>query len=679
MKRSFAIVGLISAQAFLATAGLGQGVPAPYTMRLQTFATGLNRPILARGAGDGSRRLFVVQQGGIIRVFQPGATTSTVFIDLSSKVVAPTTQGDERGLLGMTFHPQFAANGLFYVNYTRIGDGVTIVSEYRTTGGTGGSNTGDITSERILLTVPQPFSNHNGGMIDFGPDGYLYIGMGDGGSQNDPGNRAQNRSLLLGKLLRIDVNIPQGSPVPYLIPPTNPFTGQDTARCDSGSTTAGLTCQEIWTIGLRNPWRWSFDPQTGQMWVGDVGQTAIEEVNVVTSGGGNLGWRVYEGTQCTNLDPGLCTPGSYTMPLFQYTHTAGRCSLTGGYVYRGALGSLPAGAYVHGDYCTGEIWYWNGSAQVLLQDTPRFVVSFGRDDDGEIYVCYSNVSGSAQIDKIVRAKASADVDGDLRSDIAVFRPSQGIWYAINSSNQTVRQEQFGANGDIVAPKDHDGDNITDLGYFRPGDGTWTFLRSSNGTFASYQWGQNGDVPVAGDYDGDARADVAVFRPSTGVWYILRTSDGGFTPFFFGQNGDRPVAGDYDGDGKYDVAVFRDSNGTWYRMNSTDRATFAFQWGLSGDLPAQGDFDNDGRLDLGAFRPSTGIWYILLANGSFQGLQWGIQDDVPVVGDYDGDGRDDVAVFRPSNGTWYVIRSSGGFLGATWGLAGDAPAPQFDTP
>ncbi len=679
MKRSFALFGLISALAFPAMVGLGQGVPAPYTMRLQTFATGLNRPILARGAGDGSRRLFVVQQGGIIRVFQPGATTSSVFIDLTSKVVAPTSQGDERGLLGMTFHPNFAANGLFYVDYTRISDGATIVSEYRTTGGTGSSNTGDIASERILFTVPQPFINHNGGMIDFGPDGYLYIGMGDGGSANDPGNRAQNRSLLLGKMLRIDVNIPQGSPVPYLIPPTNPFTGAGTARCDNGSTTPGDTCQEIWTIGVRNPWRWSFDPQTGQMWAADVGQTAIEEVNVISSGGGNLGWRVYEGNQCTNLDPSLCVPGNYTAPLFQYSHTLGRCSVTGGYVYRGSRGSLPAGAYVHADYCTGEIWYWNGSSQVLLQDTPRFVVSFGQDDDGEIYVCYSNVSGSAQIDKITRAKASADVDGDLRSDIAVFRPSQGIWYAINSSNQSIRHEVLGANGDIAAPEDHDGDNITDLGLFRPSDGTWTFLRSSNSTFASYQWGQNGDVPVAGDYDGDARADVAVFRPSTGIWYVLRTSDGGFTPFFFGQNGDRPVAGDYDGDGKYDVAVFRDSDGTWYRMNSTNGSSLATLWGVAGDLPAQGDFDNDGRLDLGVFRPSEGIWYLLLANGSTQGLQWGTQGDIPVVGDYDGDGRDDVGVFRPANGTWYIVRASGGFIGATWGLAGDAPAPEFDTP
>ncbi len=257
-------------------------------------------------------------------------------------------------------------------------------------------------------------------MVEFGPDGYLYIGMGDGGSGDDPGARAQNPAQLLGKLLRIDPNVPAGSPVPYNIPPTNPFTGANTTRCDTGSTATGQTCQEIWTIGMRNPWRWSFDRGgTHQLWVADVGQNAIEEVDVISSGGGNYGWRVYEGNQCTGNDPALCIPANYIFPLFQYTHSSGRCSITGGYVYRGTQGSLPNGAYTYADYCSGEVWMWQNNAQVLLQDTPRSVISFGEDEDGEIYICYSN----GQIDKITRAKASADLDGDLKTDLSVFRPS----------------------------------------------------------------------------------------------------------------------------------------------------------------------------------------------------------------------------------------------------------------
>ena len=239
--------------------------------------------------GRRSHRLFIVEQTGLIKVLQPGSNTPTVFLNLTGKILVPTATGDERGLLGLAFHPQFASNGKFYVDYTYAGDGTTVVEEYKTTTGNGSSNQGDISTERVLFTVPQPFANHNGGMIEFGPDGFLYIGMGDGGSGNDPGARAQNRSQLLGKLLRIDVNIPSGSPVPYLIPPTNPFTGSGTSRCDTGSTTSGSTCQEIWTIGIRNPWRYSFDRSNGAMWVADVGQSAIEEVDVITSGGGNYG------------------------------------------------------------------------------------------------------------------------------------------------------------------------------------------------------------------------------------------------------------------------------------------------------------------------------------------------------------------------------------------------------
>lgn len=185
LVRSAAILSL------LVLAIYSQGVTSPYASRLRRFTTGLDRPVLIRSANDGAKRLFVVEQGGMIKVFQPGANIATNFFDLSSEITTPANTGDERGLLGLTFHPQFRSNGKFYVSYTRLGDGAAVVAEYTTVTGTGGSNSGDISKERVLLTVPQPFANHNGGMLEFGPDGYLYIGMGDGGSANDPGDRAR--------------------------------------------------------------------------------------------------------------------------------------------------------------------------------------------------------------------------------------------------------------------------------------------------------------------------------------------------------------------------------------------------------------------------------------------------------------------------------------------------------
>jgi glucose/arabinose dehydrogenase len=676
MKNVRVRVGLVLSLFVLAVNIWGQGVPAPYTLRLQTFLTGLTRPILIRHAGDGSKRLFIVQQSGIIKVLQPGASAPTDFIDLSSKITIPSGVGDERGLLGLTFHPQFATNGKFYVDYTRASDGGTVIAEYTTTTGNGSANTANISTERIILNIPQPFSNHNGGMVEFGPDGYLYIGMGDGGSANDPGNRAQNLSVLLGKLLRIDVNIPQGSPVQYLIPPTNPFTGANTVRCDGGSTTSGNPCQEIWTYGMRNPWRWSFDRGGNHaMWVGDVGQGAREEVDVISSGGGNYGWRVYEGTQCNTGIAGNCpTTLQQVPPLFDYTHSGGRCSLTGGYVYRGGLGSMPNGAYVFGDYCSGEIFMWNNNQQTLLLDTPRSIVSFGEDEAGELYICYNN----GQIDKITRAKASADFDGDFKTDTSIFRPSDGTWYAYNSSNGTSKIQAFGLSGDIPAPEDYDADNIKDLAVFRPSDGTWYYYKSGDNTVGIIQWGANGDIPVTGDFDGDARADLAIYR--NGAWWIRRSSNSSYYVVNFGLNGDVPVQSDYDGDGITDVAVWRPTDGVWYRINSTNNAVDYYQFGLNGDIPTVGDYDGDGFSDRAVFRPSSNIWYLLRSTIGFMAMQWGISGDIPATGDYDGDNKEDLTVFRPSNGTWYISQSSNSAaLIRQYGLTGDLPAPAYDKP
>ncbi|HWO01767.1 MAG TPA: PQQ-dependent sugar dehydrogenase, partial [Blastocatellia bacterium] len=332
---------------------------------LEPVLAGLSSPVYVTNAHDGSKRLFIVEQSGRIKVLQPGASTPTVFLDIRSRIVS----GGEQGLLGLAFHPQFSTNRRFFVDYTRQPDGATVIAEYSAS--PSDSNVAS-NSETVLLVIPQPFANHNGGMVEFGPDQFLYIGMGDGGSANDPGNRAQNTNELLGKILRIDVDHADGS-VPYSSPSDNPFFGATPGR------------DEIYAYGMRNPWRFSFDRATGQLYVGDVGQGNWEEVDIVTQGG-NYGWRVTEGNHCNpSFNGGACTPIGIP-PVAEYGHSGGRCSITGGYVYRGSQSSLPVGAYLYADYCTGELFILNGGTASLLLDTSMNISSFGEDEAGEIYV-----------------------------------------------------------------------------------------------------------------------------------------------------------------------------------------------------------------------------------------------------------------------------------------------------
>ena len=300
--------------------------------------TGLSSPLLVTNAHDGSNRLFIVQRGGIIRVLQPSSSTPTTFLNITSSVLS----GGERGLLGLAFHPQYETNRRFFVNYTRQTDGALQVAEYHASAGD--PNVAD-TAETIILTIPHSDNdNHNGGMIEFGEDGFLYIGTGDGGSSNDPPGNGQNINALLGKILRIDIDNPDGG-LNYSSPSSNPFFGPTSGR------------DEIYAYGQRNPWRFSFDRGTQQLIVGDVGQGAREEISVITSGG-NYGWRIMEGSICNPFfNGGVCTPpAAHIPPISEYSHSGGRCSITGGYVYRGVRSSLPTGAYVFADFCTGEIF-----------------------------------------------------------------------------------------------------------------------------------------------------------------------------------------------------------------------------------------------------------------------------------------------------------------------------------
>jgi hypothetical protein len=333
-------------------------------VQITQIFSGLTQPVFIGHAGDGTNRLFVVERAGRIRVAQPGSSSTAVFLDISSKL---TTSGGEQGLLGLTFHPQYETNGRLFVFYTKAGTGALVIAEY------GVSSNPNVANplEKPLLEIPHPsFTNHNGGMLAFGPDGFLYIGVGDGGSGNDPNDHAQNKDSLLGKILRIDINTPGG----FVSPVSNPFYGAVPGR------------EEVFAFGLRNPWRFSFDRVTGQMWVGDVGQDALEEIDTPIVSGGNYGWRVLEGTNCTGNGPAACDGPSFIAPVIEYAQSGGRCSVTAGYAYRGQQNLLSAGTYVFGDYCTGEVFVRSGGAPAILIDTSMNISSFGEDEAGEIYV-----------------------------------------------------------------------------------------------------------------------------------------------------------------------------------------------------------------------------------------------------------------------------------------------------
>ena len=365
---------------------------------LVEHVSGLSLPVHITNAGDDTGRLFVVEQAGRIRIVRAGSLEPTPFLDLSSAGADRVLCCGERGLLSLAFPPGFVSKGYFYVDYTRKPDGATVVARYTLSSD---PDRADPNSEQVILTIDQPFANHNGGQLAFGPDGYLYIGTGDGGSGGDPQNNAQNLASLLGKILRIGVEFRQPGPsptaapytvflpaifngdsMPYAIPPDNPFVGITGAR------------PEIWALGLRNPWRFSFDRSTGDFYVADVGQNLYEEVDyqaVPSPGGENYGWNIMEGMHCYNA--ASCDASGLTLPVAEYEHGPGDsigCSVTGGFVYRGPGNPGLQSIYFYGDYCQGRIWglqYAGGAWETTqLLDTPYSISTFGEDQAGEVFL-----------------------------------------------------------------------------------------------------------------------------------------------------------------------------------------------------------------------------------------------------------------------------------------------------
>jgi glucose/arabinose dehydrogenase len=345
--------------------------PAMDGVKLKMIASGFTSPVyITAPAGDS--RLFIVDQPGVIHIVKNGSLLSRPFLNIKDRVA----YGGERGLLSLAFHPKYSENGFFYVNYTRRPDGHTHVERYSATPD---SDEADPASQKLILMVEQPHANHNGGHIQFGPDGMLYIGMGDGGSAGDPHNHGQDRSTLLGDLLRIDVD----GGDPYSIPADNPFSSQPGMR------------PEIWAWGLRNPWRFAFDAPSGLLYIADVGQNRYEEIHVapISQGGLNYGWRIMEGKHCYRSE--TCSSEGLVLPATEYGHSQG-CSITGGYVYRGKAIPNLDGQYFYADYCLGWIKsfrYING--EISVRKTWKLgvesnVLSFGLDSAGELYVCFSN-------------------------------------------------------------------------------------------------------------------------------------------------------------------------------------------------------------------------------------------------------------------------------------------------
>ncbi len=289
----------------------------------------------------------------------------------------------------------------------------------------------------------------------------------------------------------------------------------------------------------------------------------------------------------------------------------------------------------------------------------------------------NNISDAPVAGARIAKNKPADFDGDGKSDISVYRPDAGNWFALNSANASFSAVVFGGAADILAPGDYDGDGKTDQAIFRPAEGTWYF-RTKAGLISARQFGASGDIPVPADFNGDGKTDVAVFRPSNGIWYIANSDSlGTFTFVQFGQTGDKPVAADYDGDGKTDLAVFRPETGSWFVLRSSDGGFSGTNFGAAADQPTPGDFDGDGKTDIAVFR--AGVWYILGTTAGFSGTQFGASGDLPVVGDYDGDNKTDIAVFRPSNGAWYLLRSQSGFSATAFGNSTDKPIPNAYLP
>ncbi len=553
------------------------------------FAQGFSQPVHIAHAGDGSGRIFVVEKAGRIKIIRNETVIAAPFLDITARVNAL----GEGGLLSVAFPLDNAPNrGYFFVYYTDLSGSIQ-VSKFLITDD---ADRADEASEIKIMTIPHPvFSNHFGGQIAFGPDGFLYIGTGDGGGGGDPLNNAQNQLSFLGKLLRIDVEGPgcveQSPPVSganYCIPADNPFVAS-----------LGIL-PEIWALGLRNPFRFSFDRITGALYIGDVGQSSREEIDFqepLSPGGQNYGWDILEGSICFSPTTGCIPPPDFVPPVTEYDHTLG-CSVTGGHVYRGPDAALAAlqGIYLFGDFCSGRIWGARNagglSESAVLLSSEQAITTFGEDEVGNIYLSNFFTGQLFRIDAVPVTTTK----------ISVF--ALGTWYL-----------------DIN------------------GTGAWEALPEDETRF----FGFPGALPVSGDWTGDGMKKIGVY--ANGLWYLDMNNSGIWDGeptdriAHYGFPGAIPIVGDWSGSGTTKLGVYAD--GIWYLDISgnfawdgepTDRIA---HYGFSGAIPAAGDWSGSGTTKLGVY--ADGFWYFdVSGNFAWDGeptdkrAHFGFPGAVPVV-------------------------------------------------
>jgi glucose/arabinose dehydrogenase len=575
---------------------------------LEHLAHGLDPVTSITNAGDD--RVFLTLRPGRIVIFAGGAVQTQAFLDIRGLI----NDNGEGGLLSVAFHPHYAENGFLFVDYTNSNLD-TVIARYHVSAN---SNQADPASGKILLTISQPFDNHKGGQLQFGPDGFLYIGMGDGGSGFDPACNAQRLDTLLGKMLRIDVDQNVTTAPFYGIPANNPFRGT-------------ATPPEIWATGMRNPWRFSFDRQTGDLWIGDVGQDRREEVDfqpVTSHGGENYGWKVMEADLCSNADacPAStppCNSSAYTLPVLEYDHNPS-CAIIGGYVYRGT--SLPqlSGAYVFGDLCSGEIWaasrQGDGFTVRTLSDTLTNPIAFGQDKNGELYV--TTLGGDLyRLHGQATGGHTADTVGLYDSQASVFQLK-----AANTQGSAVTVVHFG-------PK------------------------------------RNHWIPLAGDWDGNGKTSPGFYDPATATFHLKNSLQGSRTDILLKVNAPSknvlPVAGDWDGDGKDTVGLYDVTTGKFFLKNSFTGPDFdvVFLFGPPGQarLPVAGDWDGNGIDGIGLYDPATSTFSLanaLTGGGPDFQFQFGPRNHgaLPVIGDWNGDGTDGIGVYDPVAGTFFLRNS-----------------------
>jgi glucose/arabinose dehydrogenase len=572
---------------------------------LEPVATGLDSVTFITHAGDD--RLFLTLRAGRIVILAGGAVRSQPFLDIHTL----TTVDSERGLLSVAFHPRYAENGFFFIDYTNL-RGDTVIARYQVSSD---PNRADPASARILLTITQPFPNHNGGQLQFGPDGYLYIGMGDGGASFDPACRAQNPSELLGKILRIDVNQNVSTSPFYGIPADNPFRGP------------GDPADEIWASGLRNPWRFSFDRATGDLWIGDVGQGRREEVDFQSAssrGGENYGWKVMEGTLCSSTDAcptstPRCDSTAYTDPVLEFDHDP-FCSITGGYVYRGTRLPQLRGTYFFGDFCTGTIWAASRegtgfTVRTLAGGVPN-LTTFGEDKDGELYA--ASLAGSI-------FRLSGGGSGPTAVDTVGIYDSQPSLFQLKTANRkggTVKVVRFGPRRNKWLPLagDWDGDGKSTPGLYDPATATFRLTNSLQGGNADVVLAVNAPssrvLPVAGDWDGDGKDTVGLYDVTTGIFHLKNSLTGsGFDlTIQLGQPGKNllPVAGDWDGNGTDGIGLYDPVDSVFTLASSfTGNVDIQFQFGppRKGALPLAGDWNGDGSDSIGVYDSAAGIFLL----------------------------------------------------------------------